>query len=581
MKNKNFNPYRLRSYIIVFGLLILSFVMVFGSLMFRSELHPDYPLVFQDANNKLMVITKSNNSKNDIAAITNANISYANNDTRYLLYTNNNVLYLLDTTQNGVGTKITQNPLYYGFSKDDKLIYFIDSKNELFIYDRNNQQTIKIASNVKKVEVIDNNHMIYNQNGNLVYQEMNSTPVLISESYKTVELNKDNKLVLYSILNEDVKDYYIYDVYSNTSTKVLEGVVKLYDKDNNYTKFIYTTKTTHVKDFSNAILDEHKTSDKNFVSYEYEDYTSRRINKETYEKNQKEQKNIDFRNQIREQVKELGKIGYDLYYKNNNNTTLIESNIEDLYYHNIKTLMFSYTAYSYDNNALNIDDYTEVEKFKEDFDNARLKSMYFKYNTNEASQTYKNITSQAKINAKIYIRNNSEYYLLVENNGYYDLYYSKINNRTARLVGEIDTNLLSSKLIEDYANGYLFVNYINNRYYLNLVTEGRTRTLAEDVNPDNIVVSENHEAVYYLKSTGEYVNDLVVYNGFRHSTQASNIYSFMYINNDLIYVTKNYDAKTKTSDLYRLDGSRLTLIYKDIADWYSPLKEIEETEEDK
>ena len=29
-------------------------------------------------------------------------------------------------------------------------------------------------------------------------------------------------------------------------------------------------------------------------------------------------------------------------------------------------------------------------------------------------------------------------------------------------------------------------------------------------------------------------------------------------------------------DLYRLDGSKLTLIYKDIADWYSPLKEIEE-----
>ena len=54
---------------------------------------------------------------------------------------------------------------------------------------------------------------------------------------------------------------------------------------------------------------------------------------------------------------------------------------------------------------------------------------------------------------------------------HYDLYYSKITNRTAKLVGEIDTNLLSNKLIEDYANGYLFVNYINNRYYLNQVSE--------------------------------------------------------------------------------------------------------------
>ena len=572
MKNKNFNPYRLRSYLIVFGLLIASFAMVFGSLMFRSKLHPDYPLVFSDANNRLMVITKSNNSKNDIASITNANISYANNDTRYLLYTNNNNLYLLDTSVSGVGTKIAQNPVEYGFSKDDKLVYFIDNNNDLFIYERNESKTTKIASNVKEVEVVDNNHMIYNQNDNLIYQEIGSTPVLVSNTYETVELNKDNKLILYSIKNEDTKDYYLYDINTNTSNKVLEGVVKLYDKDNNYTKFIYTTKTTSVKDFSNGVSDEHKNADKNFVSYSYEDYTSRKINKETYEANQKEEKNIDFRNQIRELIKEAGNVGNDLYYKNNNTTTLIESNINELYYYNIRTLVFSYTAYSYDNNTLNIDNYSDVETFKNDFDNARLNSMYFKYNTNEASQTYKNITSKAKI----YIRNNNEYYLLVENNEYYDLYYSKITNRTAKLVGEIDTNLLSNKLIEDYANGYLFVNYINNRYYLNQVSEGRTRTLVEDVTPNSVVVSENHESIYYLKSTGEYVNDLEIYNGFRHSIQATDVYSFMYINNDLIYVTKNYDKITKTSDLYRLDGSRLTLIYKDIADWYSPLKEIEE-----
>ena len=572
MKNKNFNPYRLRSYIIVFGLLTLSFTLVFGSLLFRSKLHPDFPLVFSDANNRLMVITKSNNSKNDIALINNANISYANNDTRYLLYTNNNSLYLLDTTATGVGTKITQSPVDYGFSKDDKLIYFIDSKNDLYIYDRNDSKTIKIASNIKKVEVIDNNHMIYNQNDNLVYQEINSTPVLVSDTYDTVELNKDDKLILYSMLNEDVKDYYIYDISSNTSTKVLENVIKLYDKDNTYNKFIYTTKTKHTKDLSNALLDEHKSSDKNFTAYSYEDYTSKKISKETYEKNQQEEKQIDFRNQVRSLVKEAGNVGSDLYYKNNGATTLIESNINELYYYNMRNLIFSYTSTSYDNNVLNIDDYDDIEKFKNDFDNAKLNSMYFKYNTNSASQTYKNITSKAKI----YIRNNSEYYLLVENQEYYDLYYSKITNRTAKLVGEIDTNLINNKLIVDYSGGYLFANYINNRYYLNLVSEGRTRTLVEDVNPNYVVVSENKESIYYLKSTGDYKNDLAIYNGFRHSTQASDIYSLMYINSDLIYVTKNFDAVTKTSDLYRLDGTKLTLIYKDIADWYSPLQEKEE-----
>ena len=576
MKNKNFNPYRLRSYIIVFGLLILSFVIVFGSLLFRSKLNPDYPLVFTDANNRLMVITKSNNSKNDIAAITNANISYANSDTRYLLYTNNNSLYLLDTTVSGVGTIITQSPLSYGFSKDDKYVYYIDSKNDLYIYNRSNSETTLIDNNVSKVELINDDNIIYNQNNNLIFKKMGSDSVIISNNYSSVELNDDKKLILYSVNSEDLKDYYIYDIGLNTSTKVLEGIVKLYSKDSSYTKFIYTTKTIHTKDFTNALKDDYLAEDNNFTSYSYEDYTSRMISKSEYEENQLEEKNIEFRNQIREYVKNYGNIGNDLYYKNNNSVVLIASNINELYYYNIRNLVFSYTSYSFDNDALNIANYSDMQTFINDFENARLNSMYFKVNNVDESLSYKNITT----NAKVYVKNNSEYYLLVQDQDYYNLYYSKISNRTIKLVGEIDTNLISNKLDLDYSDGILYINYINNRYYLNIVNEGRVRTLVEDVNPNYVLVTEGKDTIYYLKSTGAYVNDLVIYNGIRHSTIANDIYSFIYINNDLIYVTKNYDSITKTSDLYRLEGSHLTLIYKDIADWYSPLKTEELTDEE-
>ena len=89
--NKNYYPNKKRAYFIVFGLLILSFVVVFGGLIFRSVFRQDYPLLFIDANNKLMYITKSDNNKNDIASIDNAKIVYANNDTRILLYTNNDI----------------------------------------------------------------------------------------------------------------------------------------------------------------------------------------------------------------------------------------------------------------------------------------------------------------------------------------------------------------------------------------------------------------------------------------------------------------------------------------------------------
>ena len=293
-----FNKYK--SYSIVFGILMLSFALVFGGLIFRSKSH------------RLMFITKSNNNKNDIASISNASIVYANNNTRFLLYTNNNALYLLDTTVGGAGTKISNNVLSYGFSLDDKYVYYIDNDNDFYIYGRNDEKKTKIADKVNKIELVKDNHMIYNQNGKLIYQELDSNPVVISDNYVTVELNRDSKLILYSVINEDLKDYYIYDIQNNESKKVLEGITKLYTKDNNFTKFIYTTPSNTVKDVSNALKDDYYNSDKNYHSYEYSDFTSGKVTKVQYEANQLLGKQIDFRNELRSYVKNYGKLGNDL-----------------------------------------------------------------------------------------------------------------------------------------------------------------------------------------------------------------------------------------------------------------------------
>ena len=573
-----FNKYK--SYSIVFGILMLSFALVFGGLIFRSKSHPDYPLVFTDANNRLMFITKSNNNKNDIASISNASIVYANNNTRFLLYTNNNALYLLDTTVGGAGTKISNDVLSYGFSLDDKYVYYIDNDNDFYIYGRNDEKKTKIADKVNKIELVKDNHMIYNQNGKLIYQELDSNPVVISDNYVTVELNRDSKLILYSVINEDLKDYYIYDIQNNESKKVLEGITKLYTKDNNFTKFIYTTPSNTVKDVSNALKDDYYNSDKNYHSYEYSDFTSGKVTKVQYEANQLLGKQIDFRNELRSYVKNYGKLGNDLYYKNNETITLVAANINKLYYYDLKNQIYSYTSYSFENNVIDISDYKDddIEKFYSDFEAARLNSMYYKAGNANATMTYKNVTT----NAKVDIRYN-DYYLFTENNELYNLYYSKINNKSAKLVGEIDHNLLSNKFVEDYSDGLLYFTSNNDKYNLNVVNEGKVRVLAEDVKPKYIAVSEGKDSIYYLKVTGDNICDLNLYNGIRTSKLADNVYSFMYINNDLIYVTKDYNASTNTSTLYRLDGNRLTFIYKDIADWYSPLKddiEEEQTEED-
>ncbi len=580
MERQKYNYHKYRSYLIVFGILTLSFVLVFGGLIFRSKTHPDYPLVFTDANNRLMFITKSNNNKNDIASISNASIVYANSNTRYLLYTNNNALFLLDTTVGGTGTKISNNVLSYGFSVDDKYVYYIDNNNDFFVYGRNDNKKIKMADKVNKVELVKDNHLIYNQSGKLIYQELNSNPVVVSDNYLTVELNKDSKLILYSVINEDLKDYYIYDITNNERKIVLDGITKLYTKDNNFTKFIYTTPSNTVKDVSNALRDEYYYTDKNYHSYEYTDFTSGRVNKAQYEANQFLGKQIDFRNELRNYVKNYGKLGNDLYYKNNDTISLVAANINKLYYYDLKNQVYSYTTYAFENNVIDISNYKDddIEKFYSDFDAARLNSMYYKSGNASPTMTYKNVTGTAKVD----IRNN-DYYLFVENNELFNLYHSKITNRSAKLVGEIDHNLLLSRFVDDYSDGCLYFTKKDDKYILNVVNEGKNKVLAEDVNPKYLAVSEGKDSIYYLKVTGDNICDLNLYNGIRTSKLADNVYSFMYINNDLIYVTKDYKTLSNTSDLYRLDGNHLTFIYKDIADWYSPLKddiEEEQTEED-
>ena len=560
MKNKmKVNHNKKRNYIIVFGILFFSFAIVFGGYIIRKFFTKDYPLVFIDSNNKLMYITKTDVNKNDIAVIETAEIVYANKNINTLLYTNNNALYLLDTTVGGTGTKIVDNASIYGFSEDDNYIYYIDNRNTLYLYNLHTKEYINISNNVTKVELVKDNIVLYQVNNDLIYYDINTKEKeKIISGYIDVEINYDNKMILYSMKNSnnaELKDYYIYNINTKLKKEIINGVTKLYEKDSSYTKFIYTKPSDTKKDISKAIKDDNKNSDKT-------------------NKNKNDQKNIELRNQIRDYLNKYEIKTDNIYYQNGNNTTLIASNINQLYYHDIKNQRYSYTTYYFENQSIDIGSYNDIEAFYNDIETKKLNSLYYKVSTNNESMAYKNVTSKIKVN----IRNGEEYYLLVNNDKYYDLYYSKISNRQVKLVGQIDSNLLSSEFNIDYIDGYLFCNYVNNHYFLNLLNDGKVRMIAEDINPKYYDVGESKDTIYYIKMTNEYVGELLLYNGIRTSKLSDDVHSFIYLNNDLIYVTKNYNELTKTSDLYRLSNNHLTLIHKNIADWYNPLdkKNIEE-----
>ena len=78
-----------KSYLIVFSILFLSILLLLVGSLFRTNITPDYPIVFKGADNRLMVITR-NNDVNDITNIEETDIVYANSDVRYILYTDKN-----------------------------------------------------------------------------------------------------------------------------------------------------------------------------------------------------------------------------------------------------------------------------------------------------------------------------------------------------------------------------------------------------------------------------------------------------------------------------------------------------------
>src|SRR5574344_1767477 len=197
-----------KSYLIVIGIFILSIALIIIGTFFRTSVNPDYPLVFTDSNSNLMYITKSNNTKNDIVSSADAKIIYANNDTRYLLYVNNNALYLLDTTVGGEGTKIADAPIDYGFSAEDDYIYYVDNTNKLNIYNRKDEKIKTIDDKVTKVEIANAKYTLYSKDGVLYIGDLTEDEnYKVNNEYQKVEINKANKLVLYSVKSSVGYDY--------------------------------------------------------------------------------------------------------------------------------------------------------------------------------------------------------------------------------------------------------------------------------------------------------------------------------------------------------------------------------------
>lgn len=560
-----------KSYFLVYGIFALSVLVVILGSLFRNKITPDYPLVFKDANNKLMFITKSSDGKSDITKIEEANIVYANADIRYLLYTNKDKLYLLDTTQAGEGTLLSDNVKSYGFSYDDKAIYYIENNDELHVYLRKNGSDYLIDNNVNKAEDVVGSFVIYNKGENLTVKNFNEgTTDVIAKRYSEIILSKDAKYMLYSILDaEDTYSYYVYNFLTLDNERVLSDVYKLLDMNSTFTKFIYTAKNKDAVNIYNYLSDSSLEQDRLFTKYTEEDVNSGKITRDEYNENLSLASKVEERNKMRDYAKNYKINGYDLYYQNKATTTILAKGINQVFYNDIEDLRVSYSKDSW-SEKIDIANYETLEELKKAIKDNKENSLYFQVGTGASSK----VSDSVNEDILVYYAKDGIYYVSRED-GINKLYYSKVVNKRASLASVVDENLKELKLQENYSLGLVYLTDENNNSSLKYIDGGKYKVINENV--EYYKIAEDKESIYYIKDYENHCGNLMIFNGIRNSKVVDNVSSFMYINEELMYVTMNYNEETKTSDLYRLNGTKTTLIYKDILEWYNP--PIRETKE--
>lgn len=547
-----------KSYLIVFSILFLSILLLLVGSLFRTNITPDYPIVFKGADNRLMVITR-NNDVNDITNIEETDIVYANSDVRYILYTDKNTLYLLDTTSTNNKKILTNNANSYGFSSDDKYVYYIENNKDLHLYNRKTASDTLIDTDVTKFLDISLNYAIYEKDNCLIVKDIETgSSDIAAKSYEEIILSKDGKKMLYSNLNTDESlNYYLYNFVDSSNERILTDIEELLSYNANFTKFIYTTKTTDTINIYNNIKDSKASSDKKFVALDKDSVT-----KEEYEANQKLEAEINLRNEMRDYAKNYTVSAYDVYYQNNQTKTLLASSVNKVYINDITDRKLIYTKMNWNSN-FDLANYTSLEEFKKDIETNKENGLYYKVIDTEASLVKENVNETLVVE----LLSGDGIYFSEDNN----LYYSKVTNKKAGAYKLVAENLINPIKNMTSDVGLIYLVKENDTNTLKYISGGKSSIISTNVYPEYITISETENAIYYLKDYENNQGKLMLYNGIINSKIADGVNSFIYINDDLMYATKNFDEKSSTCDLYRLNGSKLTLVYKGVSKWYNPI----------
>ena len=538
--------------------IVLVFVMAFGG---RDKVL-NYPLLFINDDEELMIINYGDKDPSKIANVDEdedyVKMAYANNTERYVLYIKDDNLYYYDAAKKDDSLKIASDVVSYGFTENDKLIYYINDENELYISDKKDKT--KLDSDVENVVYALGDKILYVKDDSLYirgYSEKKNDKEKIVNDYVGALVSDNSKKVLIAT-NEEL---YLYTIKSNEKVKITGEYKSVVAYDDNFDKIIYAENNEESTDLTKLLIDNKKQDDEDFKEITFSDYLNDKATYEEYSQNQELKDEIDVRNEIREYVQDVDLGTSTLKIFSNGESKDYLKDVGSVVYTDLDEESILYFKGEISSKKLNIEDYDYLYDFVDDFEKLIDSGSLYLYNGKEDILiTDEELVKDARIDGK-YV------YYLAEDDDEYELFYATIKGDKVDESGSLDTGIYYSSFRDGLKDGYLYFADMNDdgdAADLKVVKNGEIETIASDVLPENLQTNLNKTKLYYMTEYSDQEGTLNVYNGSKSKKLIDEVAMFVHINDNYMYLFKNYSDKNDTMDLYSFNGSKDTLVAENI-----------------
>lgn len=466
--NRKVGPVAVKTIVLCVLVVLVALLVIRGVLNANNpdSKVPDYSLVYSNEDGQLMVVGKNGKKPVKLSNDDDTEVAYAHNTDRYILFTKEDSLYLYDKKDGEDTEKIAKDITSFGFSANDKYIYYINEDSELYSYKKD---ATKIDSDVDYVISVSDDKIFYSKEGDAYVSSLKkSNKEKIEEDVTDIFVDEKGSKVVYLTKDDEL---FSYKVNGKKATKIGKDVSKVLDCSEDLTKVVY-------KDSDDAIHLVKKTKEEKIID---------------------EVDGVFYTNAEDEQI--VYEYDDELFYQKGNKKEVKVGDSENVT-----------DAYIYDGNKL--------------------------------------------------------YYIVEEDDDENVLYYSKISDKKASKPVEVLDDI-SSYVITEYEKGLVVFSDVESSIgALNIVKNGKATEVTDDVSIYSTVLSNDKKKLYFL---GDYSSKsasgtFMYLKGKKAKDIVNDVYTFMYVKNNLIYLATGYSSKSGKADIQVYNGRKAKKILDGVTD---------------